>query len=169
MFSGRRGHLVAVLMLPLAVFLVSCNVFHHKSAPAGMGQEVVDGKFAFIVNGISTSPTFGDAHARGVWVVVSTAIRNIGTTALPFDMTAQTLKESDGRGHTAGAIEPTSVTTIDPGLQLSVKLAFDVTPGVRPTKIWLHESDDSPGVPVTLTQPTTNASPRPSENDRATP
>jgi hypothetical protein len=168
MFSGRRERLIAVLMVPVAVFLSSCNAFHSRSSPPGLGQEVVDGKFAFIVNSLSTSPTFGDTEARGVWLIVSTAIRNIGTAAQAFDMTAQTLKESDDRGHSAGAMEP-SVKQIDPGLQLSVKLAFDVTPGVRPTKIVLHESDSSPGALVTLAQPKSSTPPQPTEKDRANP
>ena len=140
-------------MVPVAVFLASCGLFHTKSAPAGMGQEVVDGKFAFIVNQVGTSPTFGQTPARGVWLIVSMAVRNVGTAPQRFEMAAQSLKESDGRGHSASFIDPPSVNNIDPGLQVSVNLAFDVPPGVRATKIVLHESVSSPGAPVNLVQP----------------
>ena len=53
---------------------------------------------------------------------------------------------------------------INPGLQVSVKLAFDVPPGVRPTQIVLHESASSHGAPVKLLQP---PSPSPSQLPRA--
>ena len=153
MLFGCKGKLAALLMVPVAVFLASCGSFHTKSAPAGMGQEVVDGKFAFIVNQVGTSPTFGHTPARGVWLIVSMAVRNVGTEAQRFEMAAQTLKESDGRGHSASFIDPPSVNNIDPGLQVSVNLAFDVPPGVRATKIVLHESASSHGAPVNLVQP----------------
>ena len=91
------GRLVALLMVPVAVFLASCDT----SAPAGMGQEVVDGKFAFIVTQVDTSPTFGHTRAQGVYVIVSMAVRNVGTEAQHFEMAAQTLKGGAGRGYSA--------------------------------------------------------------------
>lgn len=151
MSFGCRGSLAALLLLPV-VFLASCGFFHKTSESPGVGQEVVDGKFAFIVNDVSSSPTFGDSHARGVWLVLSMAVRNIGTEPRAFDMAAQSLKESDGRGHSAALMEPPSVNTIDPGLQVSVRLAFDVPPGVRPTRVLLRESGTTPGARVNLTQ-----------------
>jgi hypothetical protein len=47
-------------------------------------------------------------------------------------------------------MEPPSANNIDPGLQVSVRLAFDVPPGVHPTQIVLRESVSSPGAPVNL-------------------
>ena len=141
-----------MLFVPVVVFLASCGFFHRTSESAGVGQEVVDGKFAFIVNEVSSSPTFGDTHARGVWLILSMAVRNIGTEPRLFEMAAQSLKESDGRGHSAALMEPTSVNKIDPGLQMSVRLAFDVPPGVRPTRILLRESASTPGARVDLAQ-----------------
>ena len=152
MSFGCRGRFASLLFVPVVVFLASCGFFHRTSESAGVGQEVVDGKFAFIVNEVSTSPTFGDTHARGVWLVLSMAVRNIGTEPRLFQMDAQSLKESDGRGHSAALMEPPSVNKIDPGLQMSVRLAFDVPPGVRPTRILLHESASTPGVRVDLAQ-----------------
>ena len=145
-------------MVPIAMFLASCGLFHHTSAPARTGQEVVDGKFAFIVNQVDTSPTFSNTPARGVWLIVSMAIRNVSTEQRRFEMAAQTLKESDGRGHSASFMDP-SINKIDPGLQVSVNLAFDVPPGVHATQIVLHESASSPGALVNLVQP---SSPSPS-------
>ncbi len=150
MSSGCRRILAALLLLPAVVFLASCGLFHRAPAPAGMGQEVVDGNFAFVVNDVSTSPTFGPARARGVWLIVSVAVRNVGMGPRPFEMAAQSLKESDGRGHSATFMEPSSVNNIDPGLQVSLRLAFDVPPGVHPTRILLRESVSSPGARVSL-------------------
>ena len=153
MSFGCPRRFVPLLSVPVAVFLASCGLFHTNSAPAGIGQEVVDGKFAFIVTDISTSPTFGPTSARGVWSIVSMAVRNVGTGPQPFEMAAQSLTDSDGRGHSATLMEPPLANKIDPGLQVSVRLAFDVPPGVRPSKIVLRESASSPGAPVKLVQP----------------
>ena len=152
MFLGPRARFIAFLVVPIALVLASCNAVHSTTAPAGIGQEVVDGKFAFIVNQVGTSATFADARAGGVYVIVSMAVRNVGNHARAFDVTAQKLKETAGRGHSASFMEPV-VNNIDPGLQVSVKLAFDVPPGARKSELVLHESPDSPGVPVTLVLP----------------
>jgi hypothetical protein len=148
------GRLTALLMVPVAVFLASCDLFQTTSAPAGMGQEVLDGKFAFIVTKVDTSRTFGHTRAQGVFVIVSMAVRNVGTEAQFFEMAAQTLKDRTGRAYSASFMDPPfmeEVNNIDPGLQVSVKEVFDVPPGVRPTQIVLHDSASSHGVPVNLT------------------
>ena len=154
------GRLTALLMVPVAVFLASCDLFQTTSAPAGMGQEVLDGKFAFIVTKVDTSRTFSHTRAQGVYVIVSMAVRNVGTEAQFFEMAAQTLKDRTGRAYSASFMDPShlgEVNNIDPGLQVSVKEVFDVPPGVRPTQIVLHDSASSHGVPVNLTQPSAPA------------
>jgi hypothetical protein len=154
------GRLTAFLIVPLAVFLASCGLVHSKSAPAGTGQEVLDGKFAFIVTQVATSRTFGRTQAQGDYVIVSMAIRNVGTEAQVFPMGAQTLKDSAGRQYSASLMDPPSVAdanNINPGLQVSVRLAFDVQPGVRPTQIVLHDSASSHGTPVSLKNPPATA------------
>jgi Domain of unknown function (DUF4352) len=153
MSFGRRGRFAPLLFVPAVVFLASCGLFHATSASAGMGQEVIDGKFAFIATDISSSPTFDSTSARGVWWIVSMAVRNVGTEPRFFEMAAQSLMDSDGRGHSATLMEPPLANKIDPGLQMSLRLAFDVPPGVRPKKMVLRESASSPGAPVTLVQP----------------
>lgn len=153
---GCRGMFAPLLLVPVMVFLASCGLFHRTSELAGVGQEVVDGKFAFIVDEVSTSPTFGDTHARGVWSILSMAVRNIGTEPRLFEMGAQSLRDSDGRGHSATLMEPAWVNKVDPGLQVSVRLAFDVPPGVRPRQIVLRESASSTGASVNLVQPSSS-------------
>jgi Domain of unknown function (DUF4352) len=148
-------------MVPVAVLLASCGLFHHPSAQAGMGQEVIDGKFAFIVTQVDTSPAFGQTRAQGVYFVVSMAVRNVGTEAQFFVMSAQKLKDNAGREYSAGFMDPPfleEVNNINPGLQVSVKLAFDVPPSTKPTQIVLHESESSQGAPVNLTESTPSPS-----------
>ena len=156
MFFGCVGRPAALLMVPVAVLLASCGLFHTTSAPAGTGQEVLDGKFAFIVSQVDTSPMFGHARAHGVYAIVSTAVRNVGTEAQFFEMAAQKLKDSTGRQYSASFVDPPHLgdaNNINPGLQVSVKEVFDVPPDVRPTQIVLHDSASSHGVPVNLTHP----------------
>src|SRR5271163_528517 len=153
MSFGRPGTFAQLLFVPVVAFLASCGLLHSTSAPGGIGGEVVDGKFAFIVTDISSSPTFDSTSARGVWWIVSMAVRNVGTGPRFFAMATQSLTASDGRWHSATLMEPPLVNKIDPGLQLSVRLAFDVPPGVRPKQIVLRESASSPGAPVKLAQP----------------
>jgi Domain of unknown function (DUF4352) len=150
------GRFSALLIVPVAVFLASCGMFHSKSAPAGTGQEVLDGKFAFIVNQVATSRTFGQTRAQGDYVIVSLAIRNVGTEAQVFEMAAQRLKDSAGHQYSASFMDPPSLAdanNINPGLQVSVKLAFDLQPGARPTQIVLHDSASSHGASVNLKHP----------------
>ena len=106
MFLGWKSKLAALLMVPVAFFLVSCGFFHTTSAPAGIGREVVDGKFAFIVTHVDTSPTFGNTRAQGVYVIVSMAVRNVGTQAQVFEMAAQKLKDSARRVYSASLMDP---------------------------------------------------------------
>lgn len=154
MLFGCMGRLAALLMLPVAVFLASCD----SSAPAGMGQEVLDGKFAFIVTKVHTSRTFLRTRAQGVYVIVSIAVRNVGTETQMFEWAAQRLKDRTGREYSATHMVPPPfgdvVNGIDPGLQVSVKLAFDVPPGSKPSQIVLHDSRSSNGAQVDLRQPT---------------
>jgi Domain of unknown function (DUF4352) len=144
----------ALLTVPVAAFTASCGLFHTNSAPpAGMGQEALDGKFAFIVSNVDTSPTFGNTSAHGVYVIVSIAVRNVGTKAQLFETAAQKLKDNTGRKYLASFVDPSPLgdgNNINPGLQVSVKEVFDVPPDVRPTQIVLHDSASSHGVPVNL-------------------
>jgi len=163
------SRLTALLMVPVAVSLASCGLFHHSSTQAGLGQEVIDGKFAFIVTQVATSPTFGQTRAQGVYEVVSMAVRNVGTEAQFFVMSAQKLKDNAGREYSAGFMEPPfleEVNNINPGLQVSVRLAFDVPPGTKPTQIVLHESVSSHGATVNLTQATSAPSSSASSSPR---
>jgi hypothetical protein len=121
-----------------------------------MGQEVIDGKLAFIVNQVDIAPTFDHKRAQGVFVVVSMAVRNVGTSGQIFEWSAQKLKDNINREYSASFMVPPLfgkvVNAIDPGLQVSIKLAFDVPPGTKPTELVVHDSQSSPGAAVKLTE-----------------
>jgi Domain of unknown function (DUF4352) len=155
MFFGCMGRLAALLMLPVAVLLASCDLLHTTSRPAGIGQEVVDGTFAFIVNHVDTSPKFANTRAQGVYAIVSMAVRNVGKEPQMFEWEAQRLKDSTGREYSASHMVPPLfgdlVNSVDPGLQVSVKVGFDVPPGTKPTRIVLHDSLSSRGAQVNVT------------------
>jgi hypothetical protein len=151
-----RGRRLAVVMAAVGVLLVSCNMPRTTSAPAGIGREVVDGEFAFVVTHVETSPTFDHTRAQGVYLIVSMAVRNVGKEPQFFVWGAQQLKDGTGRMYSARFMDPPRIGDvgdgIDPGLQVSVRLAFDV-PDARSTEIVLHDSPSSEGVAVKLKRP----------------
>jgi len=165
------GRLAALLVVPVAVILASCGLFKHPPAPSGMGHEVIDGHFAFIVTQVNTSPTFDHTHAQGVYEVVSMAVRNLGSEAQFFEWAAQKLKDGARREYSASLMVPhllgDVVNSIEPGQQVSLKLAFDVPPGTKPTQIVLHDSLSSHGVPVNLTKSQSSSSSPSSSPSRA--
>lgn len=151
-----RGTRFAVVIAAVAVLLASCNMSRTTSAPAGIGREVFDGEFAFVVTRVETSPAFDHTRAQGVYLVVSMAVRNIGKEPQFFVWGAQQLKDNTGRMYSARFMDPPRIgdvgDSIDPGLQVSVRLAFDV-PDARSTEIVLHDSPSSDGVAVKLKRP----------------
>ena len=153
-------------MMLSALLLASCNSSRSASAPGEIGREVIDGEFAFVVTHVETSPTFDNTHAQGVYLIVSMAVRNIGTEPQFFVWGAQKLKDSTGRKLSARFMDPPRIgdvgDSIDPGLQVSVRLAFDVT-DARSAQIVLHDSPSSEGVAVNLKRPSP-ASPSPGDS-----
>lgn len=156
---GRTRRLAALLVVPAVMLLASCNS-RNTSAPPGIGREVVDGEFAFVVTHVDTSPTFDHTQAQGVYLIVSMAVRNVGKEPQFFVWGAQKLTDSTGRKYSARFMDPPRIgdvgDSIDPGLQVSVRLAFDV-PDARSTQIVLHDSPSSAGVAVNLRRPSSSS------------
>jgi hypothetical protein len=125
-------------------------------SPAVIGQLARDGTFDFTITQVNSSRTFGALHAKGVYVIASLTVKNIGVDPVVFDPSAQLLKDSAHR-YPASFMDPPYLgdigNSVDAGLQVNVKLAFDVPPGIKPTQIVLHESRSSDGIPVNLMQP----------------
>ncbi|HEY9305070.1 MAG TPA: hypothetical protein VIO95_12340, partial [Mycobacterium sp.] len=59
-----------LVLLTTAMLVGACHFGHTSTAAAGIGQEVRDGAFAFIVTHVDRAPTLADKHAQGVYVIV---------------------------------------------------------------------------------------------------
>jgi hypothetical protein len=166
MVFGRTKWLAALLMVSIASLLVSCHSGKTAAAPSGIGREVIDGEFAFVVTQVETSPIFDNTHAQGVYLIVSMAVRNVGKDPQFFVWGAQKLRDGTGRKYSARFMDPPRIgdvgDSIDPGLQVSIRLAYDV-PDARSTQIVLHDSPSSEGVVVNLKRPMP-ASPPPGDS-----
>jgi hypothetical protein len=84
---------------------------------AAIGQEVRDGKFAFTVTGVRTSPAMGTRVAQGVYVLVSMTVRNTGSEPWSFFGINQklTVRDESSRrssGSSAAEISKTATTLI---------------------------------------------------------
>jgi Domain of unknown function (DUF4352) len=159
-FFGCLARLAALLMVFTAGALVgACNFTRLDTTvpPAVIGQIVRDGTFDFTVTQVNSSRTFGTARAQGVYVIVTLTVKNVGVDPEVFDRSAQLLEDSTERRYSTSFMDPPYLgdigNSVDAGLQVNVKLAFDVPPGTKPTQIVLHESQSSDGIPVNLMQP----------------
>lgn len=133
-------------------------------AEAGPGSPAVrDGGLAFAVSDVSRAQQVGDlgdpgrsVTARGVFVVFTLAINNVGSAPLTFIDRDQTLIDDAGR-----AFSPSMAaniygnpgirsTTINPGDGLVVRISFDVPTDTVPRDLILRGSSSSAGVPVAV-------------------
>jgi hypothetical protein len=122
---------------------------------------VRDGAFEFVVLDVSQVHQVGDPNdpglsitAKGVFIVVTLSIRNVGNAANTFFDSYQTLIDSSGSRYSAsmaadiyGNLSIHS-TKIAPGDELVVHIAFDMPVDAVPTSLTLRESNSSSGVMV---------------------
>lgn len=124
---------------------------------------VRDGGLAFAISDVSQTQQVGDPEdpgrsitARGVFVVVTLAIHNVGSAPLTFIDRDQTLVDDSGR-----AFSPSMAaniygnpgirsTTINPGDGLVVHISFDVPTDTVPRDLILRGSSLSGGVTVAV-------------------
>jgi hypothetical protein len=103
---------------------------------AGVGQEVRDGKFAFVVTGIDRSRVAGDLsnqfmreEAQGEFINVYMTVTNIGNEAQTFFATNQKLTAA-GREYEADGVvamwTDSSSVEINPGNSIAAVASFDV-------------------------------------------
>jgi hypothetical protein len=82
-------------------------------------------------------------------------VTNTGNEAWSFSGNDQKLKDGMGREYSANWIVArenfNDGDEINPGIQVSVGVVFDVPPSMQPTQIVLHDSMFSGGVSVDLT------------------
>ena len=134
------------------------------SAPeAQIDQEVQDGTFAFTVTDVEMTKTIGDGTlqktSQGTYVVFSMNVKNVGDTPQSFNGGNQTLLDTAGQEYAVDGGADYNLNTdvpaglgaeINPGDQISVKIAFDLPPGAHPSALKLHDSKFSGGAVVRL-------------------
>jgi hypothetical protein len=127
---------------------------------ASIGQAVDGETLVFTVNHVSTAKTVQDADevktAKGIYVVVTTTVKNNTGAAQQLEGSSQVLRDSAGWQFSAGGkdnenastvvqkggggvdiVEP--VANLDPDQQMTVGVMFDVPEGTQPSQIVLKE------------------------------
>jgi hypothetical protein len=129
------------------------------AAKAGLGTEVRDGKFSFVVTDVSTPGNIpGASDPRGEWMVASMKVANIGSEPQSFFVQNQKLIDSAGREYAADTMaaysinpsDTTMVMDLGPGFSIDVKVPFDVPPGTKAAAIVVHDSAFSGGATVNV-------------------
>jgi hypothetical protein len=135
---------------------------HRDSPPRIASGPVRDGGLEFEVRDVARMKQVGDTSepgysvsARGMFVVVTLAIRNVSGAALTFFDRYQSLVDSTGTAYRADMAADIygnpdiRSTRMSPGEQLVVRIAFDVPPGAKARNLVLRQSE-SGGVVVPL-------------------
>jgi Domain of unknown function (DUF4352) len=128
-----------------------------------IGQEVHDGKFAFVITSVDSSKVAGDptnrhmqVTAQGVFVNIHLRITNIGDRPQSFSATDQQLWSVRGQQFNADTMAAASTgaanVDINPGNSIDATVSFDVPPQTQLATVELHDSASSAGVRVYLQQ-----------------
>jgi hypothetical protein len=131
---------------------------------AGIGQEVRDGKFAFVATSVDQSKTAGDPSvqietvtAQGEFVNVHLNVTNVGDRAQNFFASNQKLQIGDKQfsaNDTAAMWIGSMTVKINPGNSIRAVVSFDVPPGTSNDGVLtVHDSTLSGGAKISLQQP----------------
>ncbi|OZC50745.1 hypothetical protein CH267_22050 [Rhodococcus sp. 06-621-2] len=133
-----------------------------QSAP-GIGQEVRDGKFGFVVTGVETGvTTLGDnpylqKDALGQFVLVNVTVTNVSDRSQTYFGSNQKLIDTQGRefeNDTMAAINLEAETAIggdiNPGLSRDITIVFDIPVDAVPATLEVHDSMFSGGAEIAL-------------------
>jgi cytoskeletal protein RodZ len=123
-----------------------------SSAPgpprAGLGQEVRDGKFAFVVTSIDYGSVVADPNnpsattlAQGIFVFVKMTVTNVGNQPEPFVGVWQKLKSGTNTFNPSPNAQKLLgiMESINPGEQIEATIAYDVPNGTKPQSIELRD------------------------------
>jgi hypothetical protein len=126
----------------------------------GVGQEVRDGKFAFVVKGVRRSTGEGMAKPRGEFVVVTMTVTNIGNEPQSFFIQNQKLIDGSGKQYAAdfsaaswinsGQGNESMLMDMNPGFTITTQVPFDVPVGTTASAIEVHDSAFSGGAKINL-------------------
>ncbi|MGX7731889.1 DUF4352 domain-containing protein [Rhodococcus sp. 2H158] len=132
------------------------------AAPAGIGNEVRDGKFAFTVTDVETDITqagdnpYANKVPQGQFVFVHVDVKNIGDKAQSYFGSNQKLIDVQGRefnNDTEAEIyanDNFTIGDINPGNTASVIVVFDIPTDAQPKTVELHDSMFSGGATVNI-------------------
>ncbi len=154
------------MAVALMVAAAGCATTATTVAGTGIAAQpsaVRDGGFEFAVHDVAQVHQVGDPSdpglsvtAKGVFVVVTLSIRNVGNAPQTFFDSYQTLIDRSGTQYSASMAADiygnlgVHSTKIAPGDALTVHLAFDVPTGTVPTNLLLRQTSSSAGVNVPL-------------------
>lgn len=136
-----------------------------EAPTAGIGTEVRDGKFGFVVTGVETGlSSIGDnpylkEDADGQFILVHVDITNISDKPQSYFGSNQTLVDTLGREFTNNTMVAINVDAenaiggdINPGITKSATIVFDIPVDATPKEIEVHDSMFSGGATISLTQ-----------------
>lgn len=134
-----------------------------RVAAAGLNSPVRDGKFEFTVSAmVCGQPHVGTGAltkaAQGQFCIVSLSVKNIGDIAQTLDAGSQQAFDAQNRTFSAdtaagiylGDQGNTFLNEINPGNAVTGKVVFDVPKDAKITRLELHDSPFSGGIPVTV-------------------
>jgi hypothetical protein len=166
--------LVAVIAVPVLFFggCAAVITFGSRNTPdhpddglagsrpnAGIGQEVRDGQFAFVVRSVKPGAWHGDPRPIGEFVIVTVSVRDIGDTPRAFFAHNQQLIDTQLHTYPADVVaaiamnpqrDEALVRDLAPGRDADVQIPFDVPIGTDPATLVLRDSLPSGGVKVGL-------------------
>lgn len=129
----------------------------------GIGQEVRDGKFGFVVTGVETGvTTLGDnpylqKDALGQFVLVSVTVTNVSDKAQSYFGSNQKLIDAQGREFENDAMAAINLEAetaiggdINPGLSQDITIVFDIPLDAVPATLEVHDSMFSGGADISL-------------------
>jgi hypothetical protein len=131
-----------------------------ETQAAGRGEEVRDGNFAFVVNGVETTDVIADPEypevnttAAGEYVIVRLTVTNVSAEPQAFYAASNTL--SDGTTEYKADAEAwlylgETVTDLAPGDSIESAVVFDVPKGTDIESIRLRDGLFTDGVVVGL-------------------
>jgi hypothetical protein len=138
------------------------------SAPgplAGIGKEVRDGNFRFVVTSVDVSKTASDPSIQfeivpkqGEFVNVHLTVSNVGDRSQSFFAYNQTLQIGANQfssNNEATMWKQGMTVQINPGKSIQAVVSFDVPPGTSPNDgvLTVHDSLVSGGARISLRQP----------------
>jgi len=135
-----------------------------KSGP-GVGEEVRDGKFGFVVTSVESGvATVGDnpylqKQAQGQFIVVHLDVTNTSNKPQTYFASNQKLIDAQGREFTPDEMAAINLTDnaaiggdINPGIKTSTTLVFDIPADASPRELKVHDSMLSRGGTISLVQ-----------------